>query len=212
MLRVGLTGGIAAGKSTVAARLVADGARLIDYDLLAHQVLASGGQAVEAVVGRFGRQVLAADGSVDRPLLAALVFGGARTDRARADLDAIVHPAVYRQAARLEEEWADRPLVVVHDVPLLAQVGGHIPFSFDRVLDVEAPADVRIARMVNARHMTRDQAVGRIRSQASEEDRRRLADIVIDGSLPIEQMFDSVDRIYRDLASEAEETDRHCEA
>lgn len=202
MIRVGLTGGIAAGKSTVAARLAYDGAKVVDYDRLTHQVLGPGGAGVDPVLDRFGRDCADAEGGVDRSVLAAKVFGGSGKDQARHDLDAIVHPLVYDLAGQVEEPWLHRPLVVVHDVPLLAEVGDSIPFAFDHVIAVEAPDELRIARMVNGRHMTRAEAVARIGSQTSQETRHHMADLIVDGSEPIEQMFESVDRVYVRLRSE----------
>ena len=201
MIRVGLTGGIAAGKSTVAARLAWDGAKVIDYDQLSHEVIAPGGPGVRPVLERFGSDCGDGRGGVDRPALAARVFGGPTADRDRRDLDGIIHPLVYDLAAKAEQPWLEGSGVVVHEVPLLTEVGSSIPFHFDRVLLVEAPSQVRIARMVNQRHMTESQAVERIGSQTSSSSRRAQADLLVDGSQPIEQMFESVDRIYEELKS-----------
>lgn len=199
MIRVGLTGGIAAGKSTVAARLAQDGARVIDYDRLSHEVIAPGGLGVGPVLERFGSGCGDGHGGVDRSALATRVFGGPTADRNRQDLDDIIHPLVYDLAAEAEQPWLDGSEVVVHEVPLLTEVGSAIPFDFDRILVVEAPSQVRIARMVNQRHMTPSQAVKRIGSQTSSSSRRAQADLLVDGSQPIEQMFESVDRIYKEL-------------
>ena len=201
MIRVGLTGGIAAGKSTVAARLAQDGAKVIDYDRLSHEVIAPGGPGVGPVLDRFGTDCGDGQGGVDRSALAARVFGGPTADRDRRDLDGIIHPLVYDLAAKAEQPWLEGSGVVVHEVPLLTEVGSSIPFRFDRVLLVEAPSQVRIARMVNQRHMTPSQAVERIGSQTSSSSRRAQADLLVDGSQPIEQMFESVDRIYEELKS-----------
>ena len=201
MIRVGLTGGIAAGKSTVAARLAQDGAKVIDYDRLSHEVIAPGGSGVGPVLERFGTDCGDGQGGVDRSALAARVFGGPTADRDRRDLDGIIHPLVYDLAAKAEQPWLEGSGVVVHEVPLLTEVGSSIPFRFDRVLLVEAPSQVRIARMVNQRHMTPSQAVERIGSQTSSSSRRAQADLLVDGSQPIEQMFESVDRIYEELKS-----------
>ena len=201
MIRVGLTGGIAAGKSTVAARLAQDGAKVIDYDRLSHEVIAPGGPGVGPVLERFGSDCGDGRGGVDRSALAARVFAGPAADRAREDLDDIIHPLVYDLAAKAEQPWLEGSGVVVHEVPLLTEVGSSIPFRFDRVLLVEAPSQVRIARMVNQRHMTPSQAVERIGSQTSSSSRRAQADLLVDGSQPIEQMFESVDRIYEELKS-----------
>ncbi|MCX8647352.1 MULTISPECIES: dephospho-CoA kinase [unclassified Bifidobacterium] len=206
MIRVGLTGGIAAGKSTVAARLAQDGARVIDYDRLSHEVIALGGPGVRPVLERFGLGCGDGHGGVDRSALAARVFGGPTADQDRRDLDDIIHPLVYDLAAKAEQPWLDGSEVVVHEVPLLTEVGSTIPFHFDRVLVVEAPSQVRIARMVNQRHMTPSQAVERIGSQSSSSSRRAQADLLVDGSQPIEQMFEFVDRIYKELQVLAQES------
>ena len=204
MIRVGLTGGIAAGKSTVAARLAQDGAKVIDYDQLSHEVIAPGGSGVGPVLERFGSDCGDGRGGVDRSALAARVFGGPTAERGRRDLDDIIHPLVYDLAAKAEQPWLEGSEVVVHEVPLLTEVGSSIPFRFDRVLLVEAPSQVRIARMVNQRHMTPSQAVERIGSQTSSSSRRAQADLLVDGSQPIEQMFESVDRIYEELKTLAQ--------
>ena len=206
MIRVGLTGGIAAGKSAVAARLAQDGARVIDYDRLSHEVIAPGGPGVGPVLERFGSDCGDGHGGVDRPALAARVFGGPTADRDRRDLDDIIHPLVYDLASKAEQTWLESSEVVIHEVPLLTEVESAIPFHFDRVLLVEAPSQMRIARMVNQRHMTESQAVERIGSQTSSSSRRAQADLLVDGSQPIEQMFESVDRIYEELKSLAQGT------
>ncbi|WP_236632646.1 dephospho-CoA kinase [Bifidobacterium xylocopae] len=200
MLRVGLTGGIAAGKSTVSGHLADLGARIIDYDAIAHRIMEPGGEAVGPVREAFGPRAIRVDGSVDRPWLARLVFSD---DRNRRRLNALTHPLIVELACRQDAAWGHQAEVVVHDIPLLADVRGAIPFTFAHVITVEAPAEVRIARMVNERHMTRDQAVARVESQAVAEDRERLADIVIDSSVPIEQMFERLDTIYEDLRRQA---------
>ena len=204
MIRVGLTGGIAAGKSTVAARLAQDGAKVIDYDQLSHEVIAPGGPGVGPVLERFGSDCGDGRGGVDRSALAARVFGGPTADRDRRDLDDIIHPLVYDLAAKAEQPLLDGSEVVVHEVPLLTEVGSAIPFHFDTVVLVETPSQVRIARMVNQRHMTKSQAVERIGSQTSSSSRRAQADLLVDGSQPIEQMFESVDRIYEELKTLAQ--------
>ncbi|MDU2421721.1 MAG: dephospho-CoA kinase [Bifidobacterium scardovii] len=197
MMRVGLTGGIAAGKSTVAARLGALGACVIGYDALAREVVAPGGVGLRRIAAAFGPDALRGDGSLDRAWMAGHVFGASAPAGARERLDAIEHPLIYEAAARLEREAADHGTpIVVHDVPLLAEVIDAIPFRFDHIVTVEAPEDVRIARMTGERGMSLEQAVGRIRHQSSESERRAIADVVIDSTQPIEQMFDAVDRLY----------------
>ncbi|KFI50185.1 dephospho-CoA kinase [Bifidobacterium biavatii] len=202
--RIGLTGGIAAGKSTVSRRLAELGATVIDYDLLARRVVAPGSVGLSRIVDEFGPAAIGHDGGLDRVWMADHVFGPNAPDGARERLDTIEHPLIYAEAARLDREAVTRVvdddvrLVVVHDVPLLAEVIGTIPFCFDHIVTVEAPEPVRIARMMGERGMSREQAEGRIRHQSAEATRREIADTVIDSTQPIEQMFDVVDRLYAD--------------
>jgi dephospho-CoA kinase len=172
VLRVGLTGGIGAGKSEVARLLSVRGAVVIDADVLAREVVEPGTDGLAAVVAEFGDSVLAADGSLDRAKLGRIVFGD---DGARARLNAIVHPRV---AARTAELMAAAPpdSVVVHDVPLLIENG--LAPNYDLVLVVEAPLPSRLARLA-ARGLSADEARSRIAAQASDEQRREIADVVI---------------------------------
>ncbi|OKL54843.1 dephospho-CoA kinase [Bowdeniella nasicola] len=190
--RIALTGGIAAGKSTVAAHLAELGAHVIDYDSLAREVVAPGSVGSEKVFARFP-PVRAADGSIDRAALAAIVFAD---DDARADLEAITHPLICERAAALD---AAAPGVVVHDIPLLAEIGaGNLPF--DAILTVEADEDTRIARLIESRGMSRADATARMRAQASDEHRRAIATHVIDANVPRAQMVANVTQLYRELA------------
>ncbi|MCH9275636.1 dephospho-CoA kinase [Bifidobacterium amazonense] len=217
MIRIGLTGGIAAGKSTVSRRLAELGATVIDYDLLARRVVAPGSIGLSRIADEFGPDALDGDGGLDRGWMAEHVFGPGAPAGARERLDEIEHPLIYAEARRMEDETIDSdgngrggaggttPSVVVHDVPLLAEVIGTIPFRFDHVVTVEAPVDVRIARMIETRGMSREQAEGRIRHQSDEATRRRIADIVIDSTQSVEQMFDDVDRLYADWTCRKEQ-------
>lgn len=222
MIRVGLTGGIAAGKSTVAARLKALGAVRIDYDAIAHEITAPGGAALSAIAREFGSDALGPDGSLNRAWMAEHVFGAEAATDARERLDAIEHPLIYDEA-RWQEVNAvmaaerrggegDRTLVVVHDIPLLAEVIESMPFGFDHVVTVEAPEETRIARMEQTRGMTREQAEDRIRHQSTPEERRKIADAVIDSTQPLEQMFAQVDRLYAGWMAECEECGHRGEA
>ena len=209
MIRVGLTGGIAAGKSTVADRLSGLGAVHIDYDAIAHRITAPGGAALPAIARAFGPEALLPDGSLDRAWMARHVFGADAAPGARERLDAIEHPLIFDEARWLEANAVmasgaagDRPLVVVHDVPLLAEVIGAMPFGFDHVATVEAPEETRIARMETSRGMTREQALDRIRHQSTREEREEIADAVIDATQTVEQMFAQVDRLYATWISE----------
>ncbi|MGY2081997.1 dephospho-CoA kinase [Modestobacter sp. SYSU DS0657] len=172
MLRIGLTGGIGSGKSTVAALLAERGALVVDADRLAREVVAPGTAGLAEVVAAFGDRVLAADGSLDRPALAAIVFSD---PEARARLDGIVHPRVRSRAAELVAA-APADAVVVQDVPLLVETGQ--AGSYDVVLVVEAPLETRVSRLVG-RGLGEDDARARIASQATDEQRRAVADVVL---------------------------------
>ena len=172
MLRIGLTGGIGSGKSTVAALLAERGARVVDADRIAREVVEPGTPGLAAVVAEFGAGVLTADGALDRPALAALVFGD---PAARARLDAVVHPLVRARAAELVAA-APADAVVVQDVPLLVETGQ--AGSYDLVLVVETDPGTRVARLVD-RGLTADDARARIASQATDEQRRAVADVVL---------------------------------
>ncbi|NMM99552.1 dephospho-CoA kinase [Bifidobacterium sp. DSM 109958] len=202
MIRVGLTGGIAAGKSTVAARLRELGAAHIDYDAIAHEITAPGGAALPRIAEAFGPDALGEDGSLDRAWMAEHVFGADAAPDARERLDAIEHPLIYDEARWREANAVmaagDRPIVVVHDVPLLAEVLDAMPFEFDSIVTVEAPEDVRVVRMETSRGMTRQQAEDRIRHQSTREEREEIANVVVDSTQPLEQMFAQVDRLYAD--------------
>ncbi|WP_448613056.1 dephospho-CoA kinase [Modestobacter sp. URMC 112] len=172
MVRIGLTGGIGSGKSTVAALLAERGARVVDADRIAREVLEPGTPGLAAVVAEFGAGVLAADGSLDRAALAGVVFAD---PAARARLDAVVHPLVRARAA---EAVAAAPpdAVVVQDVPLLVETGQ--AGSYDLVLVVETDPEVRVQRLV-ARGLSADDARARMASQATDEQRRAVADVVL---------------------------------
>jgi len=191
---VGLTGGIGSGKSTVARLLAERGARVVDADVVARAVVAPGGPAHDAVVERFGADVVAGDGSLNRPALAALVFGD---EAARRDLNGIVHPAVHdemlREVAAAAE--ADPEGVVVLDVPLLAEVGRE-RYPVAGVLVVDAPVDTAVARLVAERGFTPDDARARVAAQASREERLAIADEVIDNGGDLDHLRAEVDRAW----------------
>lgn len=179
MLRVGLTGGIGSGKSEVARLLRHSGALVIDSDALAREVVAPGTAGLAAVVAAFGEEYLDADGALDRPKMAALVF---HDTEARERLNAIVHPLVGEAAAAILAT-APADAVVVHDVPLLVEAG--LAGAFDVVVVVDAPVEAQLARLTEQRGMDREDAEARIAAQATREQRRAVADHVIvnDGSL-----------------------------
>lgn len=202
MLLVGLTGGIGAGKSAVAARLAELGALVIDSDRLARAVVAPGTDGLAEVVAQFGAGVLTSGGELDRTALAGLVFGD---DAKRRALEQIVHPRVRARAAELAAA-APPDAVVVNDVPLLVESG--LAESFDLVIVVEAPVPVRVARLTQDRGLDEAQARSRIAAQASDEQRRAVADVVIinDGSL--EDLRAAVDLAWREhIAAGAHRTE-----
>jgi dephospho-CoA kinase len=196
-VRVGLTGGVASGKSSVSAILAELGAVVIDADALAREVVQRGTPGLEAVVAEFGPELLTPEGDLDRPAMAALVFGD---DAARKRLEAIVHPLVFERVVALEAE-APEGSVVVHDIPLLAE-GGRAG-TFDAVVVVDAPAEVQVARMVADRGWTREEAEARIASQASREERLAIATHVIDNTGSLTHLREQVEAIYAELAARA---------
>lgn len=189
---VGLTGGIGAGKSAVAARLAEHGAVIVDADVLAREVLGAGTLGLAAVVAEFGTGVLTEAGDLDRPRLGALVFSDAE---ARLRLNAIVHPLVSRRSADIAAA-APAGAVVVHDVPLLVENG--LGPAYDVVVVVLAPEDVRIQRLRETRGMSAEQARARMAAQASDEQRRVVADVVLDNSGLLADLHQQVDELWRD--------------
>jgi len=196
---IGLTGGIAAGKSTVSGRWAEHGAVVVDADRLARDAVAPGSPGLEQVAERFGPSVIAADGTLDRPALGAVVFSD---PAARKDLEAITHPEVWRlaQAAFDAAEQADPDALVVYDVPLLAEARGSRPLRFDAVVVVDAPAAMRIERLVQHRGMSRQEAEGRVGAQASDADRLALADHVVDATGTLEDTVRSADQVWAVVA------------
>lgn len=196
-VRVGLTGGIASGKSTVSAILAELGAVVIDADLLAREVVARGTPGLAAVAEEFGPEVLTPDGDLDRAAMGALVFAD---PDARRRLEAIVHPLVHRRSAELEAD-APEHAVVVHDIPLLAEVGR--AGSFDAVVVVDAPAELQVQRMVEDRSWTREEAESRIAAQATREQRLAIATHVVDNTGSLDDLRRQVAAIYDELAGQA---------
>ncbi len=197
MLRVGLTGGIASGKSHVSARLALHGAVVIDADLLAREVVAVGTPGLAAVVAAFGADVLASGGSLDRTAMAQCVFGD---PTARQRLEEIVHPRVRVRAAEIEAAAPD-DAVVVHDIPLLAETGQ--AERFDVVVVVDCPTDVQVERLIQRRKMRREEAQARIAAQASREERLAIADAVVSNAGSLEELAEAVDELWRGLARRA---------
>lgn len=194
-VRVGLTGGIASGKSTVSAILAELGAVVVDADLIAREVVGRGTPGLAAVVEEFGPGLLTPEGDLDRPAMGALVFGD---PSARKRLEAIVHPLVHRRSAELEAEAAP-DAVVVHDIPLLAEVGR--AGEFDAVVVVDVPTEVQVERMVRDRGWTREEAESRIAAQATREDRRAIATHVVDNTGSVADLRRRVAEIHAELAA-----------
>jgi dephospho-CoA kinase len=190
MLQLGLTGGIGAGKSTVASRLSELGAVLVDSDRIAREVVEPGTPGLAEIVETFGPDVLDADGRLNRPALAARVFGD---DEARAKLNAIVHPKVRDRAVRLTTS-APEDAIVVQDIPLLVE-NGMAP-AFPLVAVVDADVELRVQRLTTSRGMDEKDARARIASQATEQRRREAADVWLDNSGSPEQIRAVVDELW----------------
>lgn len=174
---VGLTGGIGSGKSTVAALLRERGAHLVDADQIVRELQQPGMPVFDAMVERFGAGIVAADGSLDRPAVAAIVFADAD---ALADLNGIVHPAVRREIGRRALAYADTDDVVVLDIPLFDRVGVTLPVA--GVIVVDAPEAVQVERLVTQRGFDEADALARIGQQLSREERLADADFVVDNA------------------------------
>lgn len=194
MLLVGLTGGIGAGKSTVATLLAEHGAVVIDADSIVRELQRPGTDVFRAIVDRFGSHVVAADGSLDRERLADIVF---RNDDARSALNAIVHPAVYAVMSERIASVKDDDKIVVLDIPLLAEVGGG--GGMDAVVVVEADGEMRVARVVAERGLDAEDVRARMAAQASSEQREALADVVIRNNGSPEDLRAQVDDLWEQL-------------
>lgn len=195
ILNVGLTGGIASGKSAVSQRMAGHGAVIIDADQLARQAVAPGSEALAEIVEHFGEDMLTAEGRLDRAALGERVFGD---ESARERLNSIVHPRVRAEAARQREYVADGS-VVVEDIPLLIETGQQD--RFDVVVVVQAPHQERVRRMVEDRGMSREEAESRVRAQASDKERGAAADVVLDNSGSPEELVRQVDDLWETLSN-----------
>jgi len=193
---IGLTGGIASGKTAVARRLAEHGAIHIDADQLAREVVEPGTDGLAAIARRFGDGVLREDGSLDRAALGAIIFSD---DQARLDLNAITHPAVGRLGKRLmaEAAAANPHAIVVYDVPLLIEARTQPDYyRFDLVVVVEADAETRVARMVTLRGMDEDDARRRVSSQSTDAERRAIADVIIDSNGTLDETLRQTDELW----------------
>jgi len=197
VLRVGLTGGIGAGKSEVSRRLASYGAVVIDADAVAREVVAPGTPGLAEVVQAFGPQVLRSDGTLDRDRLGELVFAD---ESLRMNLNAIIHPRVGERMAELERQ-AGGAQVIVHDVPLLAE--NHLAGSFDEVVVVDVPPRIQLERLARERGMPRAQAEARMRAQASRQERLAVATIVVDNSGSLSELDREVGELWAELRRRA---------
>ena len=198
MLLVALTGGIASGKSTVAGRLAEHGAIVVDADQVARDVVAPGEPALARIAAEFGPEVIAADGSLDRSALGAIVFGD---PEARLKLNAITHPAVLERSHALFAAAGarDPDAIVVYDIPLLVEAGRSS--EFDLIVVVHAATETRVRRMTELRGMSREEALHRINSQATDTDRFAIADVVIDADGSLEETLAQADALWENLVS-----------
>ncbi|HWS51277.1 MAG TPA: dephospho-CoA kinase [Microbacterium sp.] len=196
MITVALTGGIASGKSLVAGRLRELGAIVIDSDALAREVVEPGTEGLARVAAEFGSGVLTPEGALDRRALGAIVFGDPERRRA---LEAITHPLIRDRAKALAAE-APADAVVVRDIPLLVETAAPLD-SFAEVIVVDAPLETRIARMVEQRGMSRQEALDRIAAQATDEARLAIATVVIDNGGTVERTVEQVDALWSRLAA-----------
>lgn len=199
MYLIGLTGGIASGKSLVSARFAELGAHIVDADVLAREVVEPGTPALAAIAEHFGRSVIAPDGTLDRPALAAIIFADPAE---REKLNAITHPAVWKRAKELFAAAPDNA-VVVYDVPLLVEGAKGRQLDFDLVVVVNASTETRLHRLMELRGMTREEAMHRLNSQASDTERLAVADVVINNNGTMEETIDQVDALWTTVRAQA---------
>ena len=198
MFLIGLTGGIASGKSTVAKRWVEHGATEIDADLLAREVVAPGSIGLEQLMQTFGSEILNTDGTLDRAKLGALVFGD---ETKRLALNAIIHPLV-RERAREILDSLPSDAIAVYNVPLLVEA--KVDHDFDFIVTVEAPADEQIKRMQKHRGLTAADAAARIAAQAKPIERAAVADVILNSNQDINLLLRDADQLWREIEQKAE--------
>jgi dephospho-CoA kinase len=197
VLAVGLTGGIGAGKSTVADLLVEHGAALVDADRIAREVVAPGGPAYQPLIDRFGPGIVDGEGGIDRPALASLVFGH---PDALADLNAITHPAIGVEMIARRDRFADTDDIVVLDIPLLRAIHRET-LDLAAVVVVDTPTELALDRLVTHRGMDPDDARARIEAQPDRQTRLEGADLVVDNSRDHDHLRAEVDRVWGELVS-----------
>ena len=203
MLRVGLTGGIGAGKSEVARRLAAQGAVLIDADAIARQVVEPGTAGLAAVIAAFGGEVLRPGGDLDRERLGAIVFA----DQAElARLNEIIHPLVGARMSELEKD-AGQDAIVVHDVPLIAE--NNLAGAYDLIVVVDAPEHAQLERLTKHREMSQEQAEARMAAQVSRDKRLAIADLVVDNSSSLAELDRQVGDLWIELRRRARSQPSH---
>lgn len=198
MFLIGLTGGIAAGKSTVAKRWVEHGAVEIDADQLAREVVARGTDGLKQIVEMFGKDVLLEDGSLDRAKLGAIVFGD---ELKRLALNAIVHPLVKQRTKQLLSELPANA-IAIYNVPLLVEA--NVDHDFDYIVTVEAPEDEQVRRLMANRGMTEIEAKARIASQVKPVERAAVADVILNSNQNINLLLKDADSLWRNIQSMAE--------
>lgn len=202
MLLVGLTGGIASGKSTVASRLRELGAELIDADEIAREVVEPGTPTLRRLVERFGNDILDRDGKLDRQALARKVFGN---PEALNDLNSITHPAIGAEIARRIQQHAKSDAVVVVDAALLVESGRG---GFDKLVVVACRPEIQLDRLIRLRGMSREEAEKRISSQAPLGDKLAKADVVIWNEGSMEELYRTIDSVWAELVAEAQSRDK----
>jgi dephospho-CoA kinase len=198
VLLVGLTGGIGSGKSTVARLLERRGAVVIDADQLAREAVAKGSPGFERVVDTFGESIVAPDGGLDRPALAAIIFSDPER---KAALEGIVHPEVARRFGEQVDELRSTDRVVVYVSPLLVELG--LAPAFDVVIVVTASPHLRVSRVASDRDLSPEDVRARMAAQATDEQRMEVADILVDNDGSLAELEPQVDRIWDDLAARA---------
>jgi dephospho-CoA kinase len=200
MLRVGLTGGIATGKSTVGAMFVEFGCHLIDSDRITHELLEPGQDVHRAVVDEFGLQIVASDGTIDRRKLGEIVF---KDSAARNKLNSIVHPAVIRR----QQEWlkevesTDPNSIAIVDAALMIEVGTYK--NYEKIIVVSCPPEIQKERLRTRTHLAEPEIDARIRSQMPIDEKVKYADFVIDTSGPLDRTHEQVGEVYQQLRATA---------